>query len=318
MDTSKSYIKGVTNRVRFLFGGTSEDFRSLNDNIESNFCSFYTATNENLSYFASLNVEDKDALTVTGSGDQALNLAYFGAKSIETFDINQMALISFDLKKTAILHLTRSEYIDFYTSPNFLDRKIYKKIYPFLNPLTKAVFDTIFANVKQNIDFTDCIEEFCDINTNFKENNPYLSSEQAYRETQKRLKALDTPITSKGCSITEIAKNFDRKDVIILSNVLRFCIDRKYDDDYFNFNKDSDVNKFMRSIAKMLKRDGIVSLVYIFGYWCDWDGNDFDQDTLRKFFRVKGDVIEVDNKVYGRKDHVFVAEKEDFPWFERF
>ena len=96
---------------------------------ENSCFSVYLATNENCYYFPKMtSFEEKDVLSVTGSGDQALNAVFFGAKSVETFDINQLAFLFYDLKEAALLHLSREEFLDFYDEKNLFPRQLYDKV----------------------------------------------------------------------------------------------------------------------------------------------------------------------------------------------
>lgn len=97
METDKSNIERAIEKTKNLLA-CRKGFKEFSTQGENNFYTFYAATNENLEYFADLNVEGRDALTVTGSGDHALNLAYFGAKTIASFDVNELAniYIAFD------------------------------------------------------------------------------------------------------------------------------------------------------------------------------------------------------------------------------
>ena len=145
-------VKSAVSKINNLIFYNTGNFLSVKSNTDTNFYPFYAVTNENLGYFADLNIAGKDALTVTGSGDHALNLAFFGAKSVETFDINHLTFLAFDLKKNAILHLSRKEFIEFYSAPLFR-KDLYNKVAPFLKPQTRAVFDVIVSTRGIVIDF---------------------------------------------------------------------------------------------------------------------------------------------------------------------
>lgn len=313
MEMQKSDIERAIKKTKALLC-QKQHFTEISANGENEFSVFYAATNDNLDYLANLHVEGKDALTVTGSGDHALNLAYFGAKSIENFDINELANIALDLKITALLHLTKNEFIDFYSEPNFLDRSIYQKIYPYLNDVTKAVFDTLFEYIKSDYEFaTRCVTEQHLASINLVRNNPYLSSEQAYLETQRRLRNIETLPTSKVCPVHKIDKMFAPKDIILLSNVLGYCKRQDYAASEYNFYSQADVDSLMRTIKNTLKEDGLVSLLFmLYGYGVD-------EKTIRDYYNVKGHL----EKVYYKEDfdtgysQVFLAKKEDFPEFER-
>ncbi|MDE6583607.1 MAG: DUF3419 family protein, partial [Clostridia bacterium] len=116
-----------------------------NANADKLVYKFYTSTNENLNYYEQLtSFKGKDVLVPTASGDHALNAILLGAKSVETFDINSIAKYHFDLKLTAIKHLTRTEFLKFYSFHNLLDKDIYNKFRTNLQDETKYFFDEIY------------------------------------------------------------------------------------------------------------------------------------------------------------------------------
>lgn len=208
------------------------------------------------------------------------------------------------------MHLTRIEFIDFFSSPNFLDRAIYHKIYPYLNDVTKAVFNTFFEYIKSDYEFSHYVEELHLTSINLVRNNPYLSSEQAYLETRRRLKNLAT-IPSKVCPAHKIDKMFTPKDIIILSNVLQNYINKRYNND-FNFVSQTEIDSFVRVLKNTLTEDGLVSLMYML---C---GDDSNENEIREYFNIKGNLRQVKYKDWPWGYHqVFIAKKEDFPEFER-
>lgn len=308
---NQSYINKAVRKINSLLSA-SKGFSQISV-LGRNFYTFYAATNENLAYFADLGVQDKNTLTVTGSGDHALNLAYFGAKSIETFDINELAIIAFDLKKNAILHLSRDEFLEFYTYPKFFNKKIYDKIYPYLNDVTKAVFDVVYENIKHYRDFELIVQELHLVNKNINRNNPYLSSEQAYMETRRRLQTLDGSLKHKVCPAHRLDKFFDPKDVVILSNILNYCMGQMYDNNSeLNFNGQAKIEKFVKAIKNVLADEGLVSMVYTSYYFR------YGEQKMKDYFKINGTFKNVqrpkDPLIY---DQVFLAKKEDFPEFEK-
>lgn len=307
METRPSYIKHAIRSVKRM-AAEHPHFTDANFKRNNDFFPFYASTNENLSYLADLHVDGGDALTVTGSGDQAFNLAYFGAKSIETFDINPLAIIAFDLKKTALLHLTRNEFLDFYTTPHFLNRKLYKKIYPYLKEITKAVFDTILMDAKKDENFFKYVEELYVVNDNLL-NNPYLSSEAAYKETQRRVNNLTLPINHKKCAVNRIGTFFSQKDVVILSNILDFCIYGSYDKDSYNFNTQNKRDNFVKSLSRTLSEKGTVSLLYMFS-------NQYSEEEIQKLFGIKTHIEKVRGTGFRASNYIHLANKNDFPSFE--
>src|SRR5574344_1334504 len=98
--------------------------------------SLYIFTNELLKqYIPMMNVQKKDILTVTGSGDQTLNLILEGAKSIDTYDINLYAKNYMYFKIANILCFSYEEFCDYYLADKINTTKYlnyYKRTRDFL------------------------------------------------------------------------------------------------------------------------------------------------------------------------------------------
>lgn len=324
-----------------------------NDDEVENCFSVYLATNENCAYFPKMtSFEGKDVLSVTGSGDQALNAVFFGAKSVETFDINQLAFLFYDLKETALLHLTITEFLDFYDERNLFPLQLYNKVSPYLKRETKEFFDGMFEFIKyasiedylqsfymptlythskgaftqlqgeiagKGFSKTSCvmrnlIEEFNGTLQNLVINNPYIESEQAYKETQNRLKSLKQPVGHKFCPAHKIGDEFGPKDIVIFSNVLRFYLENLYhsfayvQDDGIDWGKD-----FVRSLSKVMKEDAVASMLYEYSSLAY-----SDEESLRAKLGVTLNKISVNDNDFGVKQStVWVAGKADLPEAQR-
>ncbi len=240
-----------------------------------NWYSFYATTNENLGYFQKFaSFEDKDVLTVTASGDHALNAVYFGAKSVETFDINELTFFAYDLKQAALLNLSRQDFLDFYSDIPLFNKKIYDKFSSHLSLNTKTFFDAVFnfledAGINKHVMLRNLVEGYpveCDPGI-FVRNNPYLASEKTFKETKKLIGMLKEPVRHKFCPAHRLGENFSQKDIVILSNILHYYFCSFYSNaDYQVMKKNAEMsNNFLKSLSKVLKPDGQVSLFYEFG-----------------------------------------------------
>lgn len=79
----------------------------------------YTFTNENVKeYLKNCSLQDKDILTVVGSGDHILNML-LSTTYLDAFDINLYAYYFYVLKKYALAALELDEYLEF-----FLDKEV--------------------------------------------------------------------------------------------------------------------------------------------------------------------------------------------------
>lgn len=294
-----------TENLLYNYNGSFTNAKSVGD---YDFYPFYAVTNENLGYFADLDIAGKDTLTVTGSGDHAFNLAFFGAKSVETFDINHLTFLAFDLKKNALLHLTRKEFIAFYSAPLF-KKSLYSKVSPYLRPQTRAVFDIIVSTERA---FESCVAESYDCSNNIVKNNPYMMSEATYKEMQNRLKNLKSPIVNRHCPVNKLSRLFGPKDVVILSNILHYSLNNSYDSADFNLGSRENSINFLRSLNGVLNDSGVVSLLYMYN-------KSNDERKLREALNINTRTLEVRDNLRGshaRTHRVLVADKEDFPELE--
>ncbi len=113
-EIQKQAITQILNRTKPTFGTMSYLYTFTNENIK-----------ETLTY---LQLENKDILTVTGSGDHVLNMLLY-VDNIDTFDINLFAYYLLILKKYAILALEKDEFLDFFLNEKpYFDPKTFAKI----------------------------------------------------------------------------------------------------------------------------------------------------------------------------------------------
>lgn len=285
------------------------------ENKEDNFSSFFAFTNENLAFLEKLNLADKDVLSVTGSGDHILNSAYFGAKSIESFDINSLAALAYDLKANAVMHLTLDEFLYFYGPGTFFDKKLYDKISPYLKPETRQFFDEVmeilrkYPEERENF-LINLVEEFEDVRDNFSEHiriNPYLASKQTFAETKRRLENLSSPVVHKLCPIDKIGDNFEPKDIVLLSNILEYFLRQKYENGKYNMSSPAEFNQNLR---KVIKDNGVINLMYDLSF-------EFDEEIWEKL-KIASYFIEVPSAILpGFYDKVILAQKNDIPTLEK-
>lgn len=98
--------------IEFLENILLNDKKDIKDNY---FDHIYPFTNENISaYYKNIDFENKEVLTVVGSGDHILNAFLDGAKSVDAFDINPLAKHYTELKIAAIKTFDLKDYILFF------------------------------------------------------------------------------------------------------------------------------------------------------------------------------------------------------------
>ncbi len=273
---------------------------------------FYATTNENLNYYLKLaSFNNKDVLVPTASGDHALNAIYLGAKSVETFDINSIAKYHSNLKACAIQHLTREEFLKFYSYYNLLDENIYNKFKNHLPDETKYFFDEIFKFINvygnKNIrSMTPLIEEIdLDMSDDMIFNNPYVKDEESYQKMQTQLKNIKTPIKHKVCPADELLENFDKKDIIIMSNIYSTYI-------HFAESKNQEIKPYIKEIPNLLKKNGTASLNYFYAG---------TPSEYREKYMIKMDMLPINYKLieiqpkhckFHRNDIIYAVDKKDF------
>ena len=75
----------------------------------------YLFTNENVTgIMNNIDLSNKRILLPQASGDQVFDFLLESNTNITTFDINILSYYFFELKKAAIISLTRDEFIDFF------------------------------------------------------------------------------------------------------------------------------------------------------------------------------------------------------------
>lgn len=85
--------------------------------------SIYQFSNEDISLYQSYLENKGRVLSVTASGDQVLSSILFGAKKIDCIDISRFPKYYLELKKAAILSLSRDRFLTFFSQKNSWYRK---------------------------------------------------------------------------------------------------------------------------------------------------------------------------------------------------
>jgi hypothetical protein len=252
----------------------------------------YVFTNENLKdSFKQLDLNNKSLLTVCGGGDQVLNAILLGTKRIDAFDISIFSEMVLNIKIAAIKSLSFKEFFEFfYLMTSFFDSdmnkyanafniKTYWKISPYLDDRTKIFWDNLFLEetgfeIRKSPLFDNDVDE----KKVLPLMNNYLNTSSYYK--LKRI--IDN------CDVNFILsdiKNLKNKlnntyDIIYLSNIAQYI--NKYDDikqknDEECMKNLNDYKKLVMSFVKLLNKDGIISIAYLFDYltkenikYCEW------------------------------------------------
>ena len=223
----------------------------------------YSMTNEHLyTMFKSLDVNNKDVLTVGSSGDQILYAILFGAKNITCFDINPFVKPFYDYKVAAIkaldyksfrstAHFNICKYDDDCWKRDLLSAEVYKKISSYLPQDSKFFWDNIFLD---NNSVHAIFAEYPDYlpNTYFQNEPIYIKLRNALNENDYNVNFITSDITN---AINKLGTE-KKYDVILLSNIF----------DYFGRRQNS-VKSFyyiIKKYEKLLKPNGKIQIDYIY------------------------------------------------------
>ncbi len=154
-------------------------------------------TDENINAMTNkLDLKDKDILTVTSSGDQALNFLLEGAKSIKLFDNNIYSECYFYLKKALIENISYQEFLNFYF-PGFFNKKEFfsKEKYDLAKDSlpdgkVREYWDYIFNNYTKQEVKDMFIQRVYDKKDTISRNN-YLKNESNYNKLKEILKNIN-------------------------------------------------------------------------------------------------------------------------------
>lgn len=222
----------------------------------------YPFTNENVSSYKKLfDFEDKDVLSVIGSGDQYFASLLYGAKSVDLFDINLMAAYYFALKFAGIKTLSYEEFIEFFVKENYIvNRQTYNRLRSSLPTDVRKYFDKFFQENKDLKDFT------FRTSINSKKINyytgrvvPYFEKNEYYR-LKHILKDQSLPKIYI-MNLLDLYKYLDKKyDIMLFSNILLYL--KMNDTEYTEFLKEN--------YYPHLNENGVIQAYY------DWFGEHFN------------------------------------------
>jgi hypothetical protein len=209
-------------------------------------------------YYSKIDLKDKTVLTIAGSGDQAVNAYYFGAKEVVCFDINKLSKHMLFLKIEAIKNLEYSDFIQYFGNgikEVSLKYEIYDEFRSKLPKDTKEFFDLVYAYFKNDGKKLFKSELFLKRELysrpkNLCDQNYYLRSEKDYLLLKKRLGG--KKIKFINADILNLRQKIQHKfDIINISNIPNFIF--KYFKQDYNKLKDLFVE-----ISKLLNKNGVI------------------------------------------------------------
>ena len=176
-----------------------------------------------------MDYKGKKAFGVAGSGDQPFVFFRFGLKEYLAFDISQLACYWVELKHTAILNLSRDEFIYFIKgewsrkqSLHFMrnNQPIYTRLREYLSPYAQNFFD-------KTIEDKNCIRTLLDDGRYFRgydlghiDRLPYLKNVTIYEQTKQTMKNAPFKIIWKDIDNAMKLTPNEKYDIIFISNIL--------------------------------------------------------------------------------------------------
>ncbi len=237
-----------------------------------NFSKIYPFTTENISgYIDYFDLKDKSLLTVGSSGDQTLNAIYKGCKDITLVDVCSFSKEFYELKKSAILTLSKEEYLEFFTlkQDSSFSNQLYKQIEEALSLEESFNFwNELFKNYPNRIIrerlFAKDEYQVGDIQTI----NPYLKDEESYQETREQIKKVEPTFIIGDIRKTEYDRQFDN---IWLSNIF----------DYLGRTINYDM---IEAIRQQVKDNG--KILYYYLYLISLNGEYIDKKAIHDPTRI--------------------------------
>lgn len=206
-------------------------------NIESNeskitsFTSFgnfdpsYLWTNEDMKLYPKENLKKKNILTITSSGDHALNVILNGGSMIDSFDVNIFSKYVSALKIAMIKKygyydfFKRMDWIENMESLNFNSKEnIIDSIREYLSHDEYLFWSTFeYLRINNKVNFNDVINVYGSL-----KKNAYTDA-FSYNKLKRNLKK--AKITYYDSDIMDIEKSVNKKyDRVFLSNVLEYVL----------------------------------------------------------------------------------------------
>ena len=240
----------------------------------------YPFCNENikelLSYFS---LRDKDCLSVLASTDQVFDMYLKGAKSITTFDINNLTKYYYKLKKAAIIAgLNFEDYKQFFCFEEYSNHRsnrdafhydVFKVIKKYLDP-DSYIFWVELYNCFSPLEIRTPFGLFTydeQANTILEKTVGYFN-ESSYKELQKRIEKLNVKFIN--ASIKSLPAYLESKsDFMYFSNIIQYCDTMFLDYDGLDKinNKKTKLLKIknvLEYLATYLNHDGFMIAGYLY------------------------------------------------------
>ena len=190
-----------------------------------NFDPSYLWTNEDMKLYPKENLKGKNILTITSSGDHALNAILNGGSMIDSFDVNIFSKYVSALKIAMIKKygyydfFKRMDWIENMESLNFNSKEnIIDSIREYLSHDEYLFWSTFeYLRINNKVNFNDVINVYGNLKKNV------YSKAFSYNKLKRNLK--NAKITYYDSDIMNIEKIVNKKyDRVFLSNVLEYVL----------------------------------------------------------------------------------------------
>ena len=250
--------------MKFDRNKIKNDARNFNCSDE-----IYYNSNEKLNtIYNNFDFNDKNILSVLGSGDQAFNLINRGAKKVDLFDRNNMTIYYFYLRIWII------EYLNTYYYQKYLNKDFIKDLIKIVRPKSLEEAKSLYFwryLVRNNLfgDYEDSV--FSRDSEGMKNNN--IKNLTKIKDFIKK-----NDFSFRNIDITDDVSIDKKYDYLILSNISEWLC-------YSDYDK---IWKFTNNIFDLLNNDGIAICSTL---WVDdCDGN------VREVFKRKFDICTLKKK----------------------
>lgn len=230
----------------------------LTGNANSNIYNIYFETNEYISdILDNFDIKNKTVLTVIGSGDQAFHFYNRGAKKVDLFDINQLAIHYYYLRRWTIIYLGKS-----YPDYNF-DERFLKNILSKVEPKNELEFNSYnYWN-----SFIDLLNELAVGSSQLFNYSIMKRNENIFDNTNLNNILKNDIFNYYNVDIARKVKIPGKYDIIYTSNI----------SDYVFMT--GNFNLYRLNLKKLLKKSGIIISSKLNGF----SGID-DEDIMKKSF----------------------------------
>jgi S-adenosylmethionine:diacylglycerol 3-amino-3-carboxypropyl transferase len=189
-------------------------------------------------YYSLLDMKDKRVLSIVGSGDQIINAYFLGATEVVGFDINKRSFFMLEIKVSAILNLTRDEFIEFFgydMNNGTFNFDLYNKLRNSLSLSTKRFFDKLYQEFNyhgRQLVKSDYFRQRSMIKSSAIDINIYLKNNRNYIRCRGIMQSKELKFLELDVNDILLNKNLIGKfDIINLSNVLNYLTGNTKEDD---------------------------------------------------------------------------------------